>query len=106
MEVEYTARQTVLTAKLKQMAAVGLGRLEKIVDRAATAHIILTEDKYRKIAEVAVRTMHGDLVATCESTDMETALRDALQKVEKQALREKERFHTVTRQEKPMFAAL
>jgi len=34
-------------------------------------------------------------VATSESAEMETALRDALQKVELQAIRSKERFTTV-----------
>ena len=106
MIVEYTGRQTTITPKLKTLAEAGLARIAKVVDRAATAHIILTEEKFRRIAEVTVRTMHVDLVATCESTEMEMALRDALQKTEKQALREKERFHTVTRQEKPMYAAL
>jgi putative sigma-54 modulation protein len=106
MNVEYTGRQTIVTAKLKTQAEAGLARIAKIVDRTANAHIVLTEEKYRKIAELTVRTMHGDLVATCESTDMEMALRDALQKVEKQALRSKDRFYTVTRQPKPVTAAL
>lgn len=106
MIVEYTGRQTIVTNKLKKQAEAGLARMAKIVDRSASAHVILTEDKYRKIAEVTVRTMHGDLVATCESTDMEMALRDALQTAEQQAIREKDRFATVTRQAKPMYATL
>lgn len=97
MKVEYTGRHTSISVKLKSQAEAGLSRIEKLVDRSATAHVILTEDKYRKIAEVSVKCRHGELVATCEGTEMETALHDALQKVEHQAIRNKEKFDTVTR---------
>jgi len=101
MNVEYTGRQTTITAKLKLQAEAGIARIAKVVDRSATAHVILTEDKYRKIAEVTIRCRHGELVATCEDTDMEQALHDALQKVEHQAIKNKDRFDTITRHAKP-----
>jgi len=101
MNVEYTGRQTTITAKLRLQAEAGLARIAKVVDRSASAHIILSEDKYRKIAEVTISCRRGELVATCESTEMETALHDALQKVEHQAIKNKERFDTVTRHAKP-----
>jgi putative sigma-54 modulation protein len=101
MNVEYTGRQTTITAKLKLQAEAGLARIAKVVDRSASAHVILTEDKYRKIAEVTISCRHGELVATCEDTDMEQALHDALQKVEHQAIKNKDRFDTITRHAKP-----
>ena len=100
MNVEYTGRHTIVTAKLKQQAEAGLARIARLVDRSATAHVILTEDKYRKIAEVALKASHEDMVATCEGTDMEAALHDALHKVEQQAIRHKEKFDTVSRHPK------
>jgi putative sigma-54 modulation protein len=104
MNVEYTGRQTQITVKLKAQAEAGLARIAKVVDRSAAAHVILTEDKYRKIAEVTVRCRNGELVATCESTEMETALHDALQKVEQQAIKNKDRFDTITRHAKVQVA--
>ena len=104
MNVEYTGRQTTITAKLKAQAEAGLARIAKLADRSASAHIILTEDKYRKIAEVTIMCRHGEWVATCQATEMETALHDALQKVEQQAIRNKERFDTVTRHAKPVMS--
>ena len=101
MEVEYTGRHTTVTAKLKAQAEAGLARIAKVVDKAANAHVILTEDKYRQIAEVAVHSRSGELVATCEGKEMEQALHDALQKVEHQAIKGKERFDTVTRHPHP-----
>ncbi len=100
MHIEYTGRQTQITAKLKTQAEAGLARLARLVDKSASAHVILTEEKYRKIAEVTVKTSHGELVARCQGTEMEHALHDALHKVEQQAVRSKERFDTVTRHEK------
>src|SRR5437763_1909479 len=100
MNVEYTGRQTTITAKLKTQAEAGLARIMKVCDQSASAHVILAEDKYRKIAEVTVKCRHGEWVATCESTEMETALHDALQKVEQQAIKNKERFDTISRHAK------
>src|ERR1700749_1305397 len=101
MNVEYTGRQTASTAKLKTQDQPGLARIEKVANRCTSAHVILTEDKYRKIAEVTVGCRGEQLVARCESTEMETALHDALQKVEQQAIKNKERFDTITRHAKP-----
>jgi putative sigma-54 modulation protein len=95
MIIEYTGRHTVVTAKLKTITEAGMGRVALVANRCTSAHVILTEDKYRKIAEVSVQCRNENLVATCESAEMETALRDALQKVELQAIRHKERYATV-----------
>jgi putative sigma-54 modulation protein len=95
MTIEYTGRHTVVTAKLKSQTEAGLARIDRVTNRCTSAHIILTEDKYRKIAEISVQCRGESLVATCESAEMETALHDALQTVEQQAIRHKERFATV-----------
>lgn len=102
MNVEYTGRGTGITAKLKAQAEAGLARVEKVANRCTNAHVILTEDKYRKIAEITVSCRGEQLVATCESTEMETALHDALQKVEQQAIKHKEKFTTVRDHPKPI----
>ena len=104
MIVEYTGRQTVVTAKQKAQAEAGLARVEKVANRCTSAHVILTEDKYRQIAEVTVQCRGEQLVARCESTEMETALHDALQKVEQQAIKHKEKFATVRDHPKPLAA--
>lgn len=88
MQIEFTGRQTVVHAKLKAQAKAGLDHIEKLVGQKATAHVILTEEKFRKTAEVSVVCKAcGDLSAKCTDKDMERALHDALAKVEKQALK-------------------
>jgi putative sigma-54 modulation protein len=63
-------------------------------------HVILSTDKYRQIADVTVQTKHYKLVARCEATDMEMALRDALETIERQAIRQKKKFGTIKRHPK------
>jgi putative sigma-54 modulation protein len=97
MDVEYTGRQTTVTKKLKLQTEAGLDRIRKIVGDAGSVHVVFTTEKYRHTAELTVQTRQLKLVATCESTDMETALRDALSKVEQQAIRNKKRKATIKR---------
>ena len=102
MIMEYTGRHTTVTPKLKTIAEAGMVRIDRVTNRCTSAHVILTEDKYRKIAEVSVLCRGENLVATSESTEMETALHDVLQKVELQAIRHKERHATVRNRRKPL----
>jgi putative sigma-54 modulation protein len=92
MQTEYTGRQMSVTQKLRTQAALGLGRIERIVGRTAKAHIILTTEKYRQMAEVTVNTRKHGIVGMAESTVMESALHEALDKAEKQALKHKEKI--------------
>ncbi len=100
MDVEYTGRQTSITKKLKLQAEAGLARIAKIVGSSGNVHVILSADKYRQIADVTVQTRHHKLVARCESTEMEIALRDSLVKIEQQAIRHKKRYGTIKRHPK------
>ncbi len=95
MIIEYTGRRTSITPQIKSIAEAGMERVDLVANRCTGAQVILSEDKYRKIVEVRVQCRNEALVAKCESAEMEVALRDALQKVELQAIRHKERYATV-----------
>ena len=97
MIIEYTGRQFAITQKYKVQAEAGLERISKVVGGAASAHVILSVDKYRMIAEVTVKNGSPDMVAVCESAEMMTALHDALAKVEQQAVRYRQRTTTIMR---------
>src|ERR1700722_17811156 len=100
MDVEYTGRQTTITKKLKSQAEEGVEAIAKIVGNSGSVHVILSTDKYRQIAEVTVQTRHQKLVARCEETEMAVALRDALVKIEQQAIRHKKKSGTIKRHPK------
>ncbi len=102
MIIEYTGRQTVVTQKYKDQAVASLIAIEKIIGRATGAKVILTVDKYRKIADVTVKQGSQHMVATCESADMMTALRDALAKIEQQAVRQRQKATKGIRRPRPV----
>lgn len=95
MIIEYTGRHTTITSKQKEQAEAGLERISKVANRCTHAHVMLSEDKYRKMAEITMQCSCGSLVARCESKDFEQALHDALMKLETQAVRNKEKSATV-----------
>ncbi|HTH53669.1 MAG TPA: ribosome-associated translation inhibitor RaiA [Edaphobacter sp.] len=97
MNVDYTGRQTTITKKLKLQTEAGLDRIVKVIGDPVSVHVILTTEKYRHTAELTVQTKSLKLVAQCEATDMEMALRDALAAIEKQAIRHKKKKTTIKR---------
>jgi putative sigma-54 modulation protein len=101
MIVEYTGRGMTVTTKQRKFAESELARIDGIIGRSVSAHVILTEEKHRQIAEVTLKTATDSLVATCEGTEMLVALHDALKKIEQQAIKHKERKITVERHAKP-----
>jgi putative sigma-54 modulation protein len=97
MVIEYTGRQMVVTQKYRDLAEAGLKRVKKIVGEGASAKVILTVDKHRKIADVTVSVGSQSMVSRCESAEMTTALHDALAKLEQTAIRQKQRMSTIKR---------
>ena len=97
MKIEYTGRQFTLTPKLRQQAEIAFEQISKMVSDSASAHVILSLDKYRNTAEVTLSTRTQEYVASCESDQMETALHDALAKIEQQIIRYKGKRNTVKR---------
>jgi putative sigma-54 modulation protein len=100
MDIEYTGRQATVTKKLKTIAESGLERVAKIVSRSCNVHVILTTEKYRHCAEITLKTKIYKLVAKCESTEMGTALHDAVSKIERQAIRHNQKTTTLKRHSK------
>lgn len=102
MQVECTGRQVTISKGLRVLVEEGMERIRRILGRSAVAaHVVLTAEKHRRIAEVTVKTRARSLVALCESVaSVETALRDALAKAEAQALRHKNKVRSQKRQPK------
>ena len=97
MKIEYTGRQVVVSQKYKDLAEVGLTGLKKIVGEGAKAHVVLSVDKFRKIVEITVTQGSQSMVVYSASDEMTTALRDAMAKLEQQAIRQKQRASTIQR---------
>jgi len=100
MQVEYTGRQVTVTPSLRALAEEGIARISKILGRTTGAHVILSAEKYRKTAEVSIKTRLNDIMGIAESTTLETALRSALDKAETQAIRCRKKLQAKKRQPK------
>lgn len=100
MQVDYTGRQVTITKPLRAMADDAAERIATILGKTIDIHVILTKEKYRQMAEVKVKTKLQTLVGASESSSMEIALREALEKVESQAVRYRDRLRERKREPK------
>lgn len=102
MDIEFTGRKVKMTAELRRMAEDGLEQIQKFADRGATAHVILSLQRHTVHAEVTVNARHHTIVGQAEASDPKAALREALDKTEKQAIRWKKTQVEKKRKGSPM----
>jgi putative sigma-54 modulation protein len=100
MQVDYTGRQVTITKNLRAQAEEAAERISTILAKTIDIHVILTKEKYRQLAEVTVKTKLQTIVGAAESSNLETALREAWDKVESQAVRYRDRMRARKRQPK------
>jgi putative sigma-54 modulation protein len=106
MDSELTGRNVKITKDLRAMADESLNRIEKIVGRGASARIIFSSQKLLSIAEVTVTARQHTVVGVAEAPDLTIALRTALEKTEKQAIRWRKSKVEKKRQARPISAIL
>ncbi len=106
MDSELSGRNVTVTKDLRAMADESLNRIEKIVGRGASARIVFRSQKHRSIAEVTVIARQHTVVGVAEAPDLAIALRTALEKTEKQAIRWRKSKVEKKRQAKPISAVL
>ena len=90
MDSELTGRNVKVTGELRKVAERGLTRIEKIVGKGASAHVIFNSQKHAEVAEVRLNARHQKVVSLAEAPILKDALRTALGKVENQVVRRKE----------------
>jgi putative sigma-54 modulation protein len=87
MRVDITGRQVAITPGLRQLIDKRLAKLDRVLnDRAVSATVILSKEKYRHIAELVVHAK-GDHTLSGIGTGnaWPLAMRQAVEKVEHQA---------------------
>lgn len=97
MNVEYTGRQFEITPAIRQEVEVGVSKIAKILGDTIKTKVILTAERQRRIAEITVTRRRQPLVGLAESTDMSTAIAEALNHIERQALKHNGRKRDVKR---------
>jgi putative sigma-54 modulation protein len=97
MEVDYTGRQFDITPKIRKEVEAGLAKLVKIVGNNCSSKVILTAEKQRRVAEITLIRRTKTLVGRGEATDMLVAVDEALEHIERQALKLNTRKRDVKR---------
>ena len=102
MNVDYTGRQIDITPKIRKEVETGLGKLAKIVGDNCSCKVIITAEKQRRIVvEITLTKRLKKLVGIGESTDALAAIDEALNHIEKQALKLNTRKRDVKRAAPP-----
>jgi len=98
MNVEYTGRQYEITPAVRKQVEHGLGKLEKLFGSTFDSHVILTLEKHRNIAEITIKVRNHPIVGIAEATEMSAAVGEALDRIDRQAVKYKSRWRTKKRQ--------
>lgn len=93
MNIEYVGRHFELNDEIRRYAENKLSKVTKFLDEPVETRIILTQEKHRQIADVHVAHRHGVLQAEEETEEMLDAINAAIDKIEKQARRGRQKFY-------------
>ena len=97
MNVEYTGRQHKVTPANRKEVETALAKLQKFLGDKCEAKVILTTEKHRHKAEINIVARKGTLVALAEAGDMTAAIGEALDRLQKQAVKYKTRWRSKKR---------
>ena len=103
MNVEYTGRQFEITPAIRKQIQSGLEKIQKILGSFDT-HVILSAEKHRHIAEITVTVRNrAPIVGLAEAGDMSAAIGNALDRIDRQAVKYKTKWKSKKRQARKKF---
>jgi len=97
MNVEYTGRQYEVTNAIRKEVEIGLTKIRKILGDKFETKVILAVEKHRHKAEITINPRNGPLVGLAQAKDMTIAVNEALDHLEKQAIKHKTRWESKKR---------
>jgi len=106
MNVEYTGRHYEVTPANRKDVEAGLTKIRKILRDRFAANVILAVEKRRHKAEITINSRMGPLVGLAQARDMNLAIGEALEHLERQALKNKTRIITQKRRIGARFARI
>lgn len=92
MNIDYVGRNVEIDDRIRSFTERKLGmKVTKFLQDPVEIRVILETEKHRNIADLHISHKHGVLQATEETSDLYEAINQAVDKVEKQARRSKNR---------------
>src|ERR1700751_2812321 len=97
MNVEYTGRHYVVTPIIRKEVKTGLTKIRKILGDRFETKVILAVEKHRHKAEITISPRNGPIVGLAQAKAMSIAVNEALDHLEKQAVKYKTRWESKKR---------
>jgi putative sigma-54 modulation protein len=97
VNVEYTGRHYEITSAIRKEVETGVAKLRKILGDKFDTKVILAVEKHRHKAEISINPRNGLLVGLAQAKDMTIAVSQALDHLEKQAVKYKTRWQSKKR---------
>ena len=94
MNVEYTGRHYAVTPTIRKGVETGLTKIRKILGDGFETKVILAVEKHRHKAEITITPRNGPIVGLAQAKDMAIAVSQALDHLEKQALKYKTKWQS------------
>lgn len=92
MDVHITGRQVAITPAIRKFTEEKLKKVEKLLGGKIEAHVVIAVEKRRHLAEIQVKSRTALLSGERESEDLYASLGDVILKIERQALKHKEKL--------------
>lgn len=99
MKISYTGKPNALTTKQRAKLEAKLQKLSKMLERKGEkeAHIILTQERFLHKVEITLHAMDRSLVGAGSDGDVVLAAHDAVEKLEKQVLKQRTKWRDTKR---------
>jgi len=88
MKIEFTGRQTEVPLDVRRLAERRLEKLAKLLPKLTRAHVILSAEKHRQVAEVSAHSRQLELAAIETSGSARLSVARAIDKLLRQAKRQ------------------
>jgi putative sigma-54 modulation protein len=94
MQLDMTGRHVEITPELREFVEEKLAKLERLLDGPIEVHVVLGIEKHRQTAEIQVKSRTGLFSGAHETPDLRASIAEVADKIERQALRHKEKVTT------------
>jgi len=98
MNIGFTGRNVEVTPALRDFAEEKLRKLERLLDGALDIHVVLAIEKHRHVAEIQVKARNAVFSGTQETGDLYASIGEVADKLERQALKHKEKLQSHSRE--------
>ncbi|MGO9862819.1 MAG: ribosome hibernation-promoting factor, HPF/YfiA family [Terriglobales bacterium] len=92
MNVEYTARKFKITPTIRKEVETGLDKIRRILGDRFETKVVLAVEKRQHKAEITIDPPNGPIVGLAQTGDMASAINEALDHLQKQALKHKTKW--------------